>query len=58
MEDEEHSLTMGLKAFGVHAPDMEDFKKPINEETNLAFRQMFRERLCLSVETKKGLLAF
>ncbi|KAF5363783.1 hypothetical protein D9756_000096 [Leucocoprinus leucothites] len=58
MEDEEYFPTVELKAFDVSAPDMEDFKEPIDEETNLVFRQMLREGFCLSVETKRGLLAF
>ncbi|KXN88994.1 hypothetical protein AN958_06456 [Leucoagaricus sp. SymC.cos] len=57
MEEEEWYPTVELKAFEVYAPET-DFREPIDEETNLVFRQMLREGFCLSVETKRGLLAF
>ncbi|KAJ3574691.1 hypothetical protein NP233_g1600 [Leucocoprinus birnbaumii] len=58
MEEEEYFPTVELKAFDVNVPEMEELKEPIDEETNLCFRQMLREGFCLSVETKRGLLAF
>lgn len=59
-EEEEYFPTAELKAFDVRAPEMavEDLKELIDEETKLAFREMLREGFCLSVETKKGLMAF
>jgi len=59
-EEKEYFPTAELKAFDIRAPEMvlEDLKGLIDEETKLAFREMLREGFCLSVETKKGLMAF
>jgi len=59
-QEKEYFPTAELKAFDVRAPEMvlEDLKELIDEETKLAFREMLREGFCLSIETKKGLMAF
>ncbi|KAF9449043.1 hypothetical protein P691DRAFT_759383 [Macrolepiota fuliginosa MF-IS2] len=46
-----------LTAFEVSSLDM-DFTQPIDEETNLAFREILREGFCLSIETRRGVLSF
>ena len=58
MEEKEYFLTAELKAFDVHAPETEDLKELIDEETNLVFRKMLSEGFCLSIETKRGLMVF
>ena len=59
-QEKEYFPTAELKAFDIRAPEMvlEDLKELIDEETKLAFRKMLREGFCLSVETKKGSMAF
>jgi hypothetical protein len=57
MKEEEWYPTAQLMAFEIYAPEV-DFKEPIDEETNLVFRGMLKEGFCLSIETKRGVLAF
>lgn len=57
LEEEEWFPTAELAAFEIIAPET-DLREPIDEETNLVFRQMLRDGFCLSIETKRGPLAF
>lgn len=56
-EEEDWYPTVEMSAFEIYAPES-DFVEQIDEETNLAFRQMLREGFYLSIETKRGVLAF
>lgn len=56
-EEEDWFPTAVISAFEIYAPES-DFREPIDEETSLAFREMLRDGLCLSIETKRGVLAF
>ncbi|EKM79787.1 hypothetical protein AGABI1DRAFT_127469 [Agaricus bisporus var. burnettii JB137-S8] len=57
-EEEDWYPTAELSAFEIIAPEEMDFRQPIDKETNLVFRQMLRDGFYLSIETKRGVLAF